>query len=58
MISNSNYPAAAPLETIGLLGFAVTTMSPPTVHWTAPMFFAMLIAIANVRPPHTPLRRA
>ncbi|DAA74757.1 TPA_exp: putative MFS multidrug transporter [Trichophyton benhamiae CBS 112371] len=37
----------APLETIGLFGFAWTSMGPPAVHWFAPMFFSMLIAIAN-----------
>ncbi|KAK2749401.1 hypothetical protein FQN57_006333 [Myotisia sp. PD_48] len=37
----------APLETIGLFGFAWTSIGPPAMHWTAPMFFSMLIAIAN-----------
>ncbi|KAK2749124.1 hypothetical protein FQN55_003826 [Onygenales sp. PD_40] len=37
----------APLETIGLFGFAWTSLGPPQVHWIAPMLFSMLIAIAN-----------
>ncbi|KAK2757558.1 hypothetical protein FQN54_004527 [Arachnomyces sp. PD_36] len=37
----------APLETIGLFGFAWTSLGPPQVHWIAPMVFATLIAIAN-----------
>ncbi|KZF25243.1 MFS general substrate transporter [Xylona heveae TC161] len=37
----------APLETIGLFGFAWTSLGPPHVHWIAPMIFACLIAIAN-----------
>ncbi|PGH13509.1 hypothetical protein AJ79_03640 [Helicocarpus griseus UAMH5409] len=37
----------APLETIGLFGFAWTSLGPPQVHWIAPMTFAMLIAVAN-----------
>ncbi|PGH23588.1 hypothetical protein AJ80_02368 [Polytolypa hystricis UAMH7299] len=37
----------APLETIGLFGFAWTSLGPPQVHWIAPMIFALLIAIAN-----------
>ena len=36
----------APLETIGLFGFAWTTLGPP-IPWIAPMIFSMLIAIAN-----------
>lgn len=40
---------AAPLETIGLFGFAWTSLGPPQVHWIAPMIFSMLIAVANVR---------
>lgn len=39
---------AAPLETIGLFGFAWTSLGPPKVHWVAPMVFSTLIAIANV----------
>lgn len=37
----------APLETIGLFGFAWTSLGPPNVHWIAPMIFSVLIAIAN-----------
>ncbi|KAI9889508.1 MAG: hypothetical protein M1814_005202 [Vezdaea aestivalis] len=37
----------APLETIGLFGFAATSMGPSRNHWAAPMFFASLIAMAN-----------
>jgi len=37
----------APLETIGLFGFAWTSLGPPQVHWIAPMIFSVLIAIAN-----------
>lgn len=37
----------APLETIGLFGFAWTSLGPPQVHWIAPMIFSALIAIAN-----------
>ncbi|KKA17189.1 hypothetical protein T310_9124, partial [Rasamsonia emersonii CBS 393.64] len=39
---------AAPLETIGLFGFAWTSLGPPHVHWIAPMIFSTCIAIANV----------
>ncbi|KAI4163572.1 MAG: hypothetical protein LQ342_002844 [Letrouitia transgressa] len=39
----------APLETIGLFGFAWTSLGPPHVHWIAPLLFSTLIAIANVR---------
>lgn len=39
---------AAPLETIGLFGFAWTSLGPPHVHWIAPLIFSSLIAIANV----------
>lgn len=38
----------APLLTIGLFGFAWTSLGPPHVHWIAPMIFSALIAIANV----------
>lgn len=38
----------APLLTIGLFGFAWTSLGPPHVHWIAPMVFSTLIAIANV----------
>lgn len=41
--------SAAPLEPIGLFGFAWTSLGPPQVHWIAPMIFSVLIAIANVR---------
>lgn len=37
----------APLEPIGLFGFAWTSLGPPKVHWIAPMIFSCLIAIAN-----------
>jgi hypothetical protein len=37
----------APLETIGLFGFAWTSLGPSQVHWFGPMFFSFLIAIAN-----------
>lgn len=37
----------APLETIGLFGFAATSLGPPAVHWIAPLLFSGLIAIAN-----------
>lgn len=37
----------APLETIGLFGFAWTSLGPPQVHWVAPMIFSALVAIAN-----------
>ncbi|CDM37697.1 hypothetical protein DTO013E5_6238 [Penicillium roqueforti] len=37
----------APLLTIGLFGFAWTSLGPPHVHWIAPMIFSALIAIAN-----------
>lgn len=37
----------APLETIGLFGFAWSSSGPPEVHWIAPMIFSCLIAIAN-----------
>jgi len=38
----------APLLSIGLFGFAWTSLGPPHVHWIAPMIFSSLIAIANV----------
>lgn len=38
----------APLLSIGLFGFAWTSLGPPNVHWIAPMIFSCLIAIANV----------
>ncbi|KAL2865052.1 putative MFS multidrug transporter [Aspergillus lucknowensis] len=37
----------APLETIGLFGFAWTTMGPEYNHWIVPLVFVLLIAIAN-----------
>ncbi|GAB7347342.1 hypothetical protein MBLNU459_g4282t1 [Dothideomycetes sp. NU459] len=37
----------APLEPIGLFGFAWTSLGPPRVHWIAPMIFSALIGIAN-----------
>lgn len=36
----------APLEPIGLIGFAWTTMGPP-IPWIAPLIFSCLIAMAN-----------
>lgn len=39
----------APLLTIGLFGFAWTSLGPQhNVHWIAPMIFSTCIAIANV----------
>jgi len=37
----------APLEFIGLLGFALCSLGPPHVHWTGPLICAALIGIAN-----------
>lgn len=37
----------APLEAIGLFGFAWTTVGPEYIHWVIPLVFAFLIAIAN-----------
>ncbi|KAI9677497.1 MAG: hypothetical protein M1817_006451 [Caeruleum heppii] len=37
----------APLEPIGLFGFAWTSLGPPQTHWIGPMIFSALIAIAN-----------
>lgn len=40
----------APLEPIGLFGFAWTSFGPnhnPPIHWIAPMIFSCMIAIAN-----------
>jgi MFS family permease len=37
----------APLEALGLFGFAWTSLGPPRVHWIAPMIFSVMIAIAN-----------
>jgi hypothetical protein len=38
----------APLETIGLFGFAWTSLGPDYgIPWIAPMIFTVLIAIAN-----------
>ncbi|KAF2145731.1 uncharacterized protein K452DRAFT_221095 [Aplosporella prunicola CBS 121167] len=38
----------APLETIGLFGFAWTSLGPEyNVHWIAPMIFSALVGIAN-----------
>lgn len=37
----------APLETIGLFGFAWTSMGPEYTHWIVPLIFVFLIAIAN-----------
>lgn len=45
----NNKAIVAPLLSIGLFGFAWTSLGPPQVHWIAPMIFSALIAIANVR---------
>jgi MFS family permease len=37
----------APLEAIGLFGFAWTSMGPEYTHWVVPLVFIFLIAIAN-----------
>lgn len=37
----------APLEPIGLIGFAWTSLGPPRVPWIAPMLFSALVGIAN-----------
>ncbi|KAI9734998.1 MAG: hypothetical protein M1834_002080 [Cirrosporium novae-zelandiae] len=37
----------APLETIGLFGFAWTSLGPPNVPWIAPLLFSALVGIAN-----------
>lgn len=37
----------APLETIGLFGFAWTSMGPDYTPWIAPLIFVCMIAIAN-----------
>lgn len=37
----------APLEPLGLFGFAWSSLGPPHVHWIAPMIFSCMIAIAN-----------
>lgn len=37
----------APLEPIGLIGFAWTSLGPPRVHWIAPMLFSGLVGVAN-----------
>lgn len=42
----------APLETLGLFGFAWTSLGPPAVHWIAPLMFSGMIAIANVSFPN------
>lgn len=36
----------APLEALGLFGFAWTSLGPPHVAWIAPMIFSCMIAIA------------
>ncbi|KMU81328.1 multidrug transporter [Coccidioides immitis RMSCC 3703] len=38
---------AAPLECLGLFLFAWSSFGPPYFHWISPMFFSMMIAIAN-----------
>ncbi|KAK8849391.1 hypothetical protein IAR55_004723 [Kwoniella newhampshirensis] len=37
----------APLEAIGLFGFAWTSLGPPHTHWIGPMIFSVLVGIAN-----------
>lgn len=37
----------APLEALGLFGFAWTSLGPPHVHWIAPMIFSAMVGIAN-----------
>lgn len=37
----------APLEAIGLIGFAWTSLGPPQVPWIAPLIFSALVGIAN-----------
>lgn len=37
----------APLETIGLFGFAWTSMGPDYTHWIVPLVFIFLVAVAN-----------
>lgn len=37
----------APFLTIGLFGFAWTSLGPPNVHWIAPLIFAAMIGMAN-----------
>ncbi|EEP78146.1 hypothetical protein UREG_02991 [Uncinocarpus reesii 1704] len=37
-----------PLECVGLFLFAWSSFGPPLFHWMAPMFFSMMIAVANV----------
>lgn len=49
LISILGTHVAAPLEPIGLFGFAWTSLGPGHTHWIAPMIFSVLIAIANVR---------
>lgn len=42
----------APLETLGMLGFAWTSLGPSYgIPWIAPMIFSTLVAMANARPP-------
>ncbi|WWC95274.1 hypothetical protein V866_002133 [Kwoniella sp. B9012] len=37
----------APLESLGLFGFAWTSLGPPHTHWIAPMIFSAMVGIAN-----------
>ncbi|WVQ79545.1 hypothetical protein IAT38_001644 [Cryptococcus sp. DSM 104549] len=37
----------APLEAIGLIGFAWTSLGPPHSHWIGPMIFSAVVGIAN-----------
>ncbi|KAJ5567811.1 Major facilitator superfamily domain general substrate transporter [Penicillium sp. DV-2018c] len=46
-LSHQSLAIVVPLLTIGLFGFAWTSLGPPNVHWIAPMIFSTLIAIAN-----------
>ncbi|WWC73385.1 uncharacterized protein I206_107352 [Kwoniella pini CBS 10737] len=37
----------APLESLGLFGFAWSSLGPPKTHWIAPMIFSAMVGIAN-----------
>ncbi|KAF2840692.1 putative MFS multidrug transporter [Patellaria atrata CBS 101060] len=37
----------APLLSLGMFGFAWTSLGPPQVHWIAPMLFSILVGAAN-----------
>jgi hypothetical protein len=45
---SDHLPTVAPLETIGLFGFAWTSLGPDYgIPWIAPMIFTVMIAMAN-----------